>query len=224
VRAGISAIASAVNNFNSRCPNTQLVIVGYSQGAQITDNAFCGGPDSNQGYSQTTPAFSAAALNQIKAVIEMGNPRFVYGVSYQVGTCRTKGFSARPSGYTCSVSVAWSCPLLLSSNTELSPQARFKATATALTRTAALATTPTFTKAMARSMAKLLSPLSRAKLATALVVDRQPRPSRLAPRLARAARQQLLLHLLVATALLSGDNVAVKGKQKLFYAYCSFLC
>jgi hypothetical protein len=71
---------------------------------------------------------------------------------------------------------------------------------------------------MARSMAKLLSPLSRAKLATALVVDRQPRPSRLAPRLARAARQQLLLHLLVATALLSGANVAVKGKQKLFYA------
>jgi acetylxylan esterase len=93
-----------VNSFNSRCPNTQLVIVGYSQGAQITDNAFCGGPDINQGYSQTSPAFSAAALNQIKAVIEMGNPRYVYGVSYQVGTCRTQGFSARPSGYSCSVS------------------------------------------------------------------------------------------------------------------------
>jgi acetylxylan esterase len=93
-----------VNSFNSRCPNTQLVIVGYSQGAQITDNAFCGGPDTNQGYSQTSPAFSAAALNQIKAVIEMGNPRYVYGVSYQVGTCRTQGFSARPSGYSCSVS------------------------------------------------------------------------------------------------------------------------
>ena len=35
----------------------------------------------------------------------MGNPRYVYGVSYQVGTCRTQGFSARPSGYSCSVSV-----------------------------------------------------------------------------------------------------------------------
>lgn len=28
---GIQAITTAVNNFNARCPNTQLVIVGYSQ-------------------------------------------------------------------------------------------------------------------------------------------------------------------------------------------------
>lgn len=28
---GITAVASAVNSFNSRCPNTQLVLVGYSQ-------------------------------------------------------------------------------------------------------------------------------------------------------------------------------------------------
>ena len=41
----------------------------------------------------------------------MGNPRYVYGVSYQVGTCRTQGFSARPSGYSCSVSAMWSSAL-----------------------------------------------------------------------------------------------------------------
>lgn len=29
--AGVAAVASAVNSFNSRCPNTQLVLVGYSQ-------------------------------------------------------------------------------------------------------------------------------------------------------------------------------------------------
>lgn len=28
---GVSAAASAVNAFNTRCPNTQLVLVGYSQ-------------------------------------------------------------------------------------------------------------------------------------------------------------------------------------------------
>jgi hypothetical protein len=98
-------MASAVNGFNSRCPNTQLVIVGYSQGGQVADNAFCGGPDSNQGYSQTSPAFNAATMNQIKAVIEMGNPRYVNGVSYQVGSCRTQGFSPRPQGYSCSVRI-----------------------------------------------------------------------------------------------------------------------
>jgi acetylxylan esterase len=31
VVAGINAVASAVNSFNQRCPNTQLVLVGYSQ-------------------------------------------------------------------------------------------------------------------------------------------------------------------------------------------------
>jgi acetylxylan esterase len=103
MRAGIAAMASAVNGFNSRCPNSQLVIVGYSQGGQVADNAFCGGPDANQGYSTTAPAFSAAAMNQIKAVIEMGNPRYRSGVAYQVGSCRAQGFSPRPQGYSCSV-------------------------------------------------------------------------------------------------------------------------
>lgn len=103
MRAGIAAMASAVNSFNSRCPNSQLVIVGYSQGGQVADNAFCGGPDANQGYSTATPAFNAAAMNQIKAVIEMGNPRYRSGVAYQVGSCRTQGFSPRPQGYSCSV-------------------------------------------------------------------------------------------------------------------------
>jgi acetylxylan esterase len=103
MRAGIAAMASAVNGFASRCPNTQLVIVGYSQGGQVADNAFCGGPDANQGYSTTAPAFSAAAMSQIKAVIEMGNPRYRSGVAYQVGTCKTQGFSPRPQGYSCSV-------------------------------------------------------------------------------------------------------------------------
>lgn len=31
VAAGVAAVTSAVNSFNSRCPSTQLVLVGYSQ-------------------------------------------------------------------------------------------------------------------------------------------------------------------------------------------------
>lgn len=31
VTAGAQAAASAINSFNSRCPNTKLVLVGYSQ-------------------------------------------------------------------------------------------------------------------------------------------------------------------------------------------------
>lgn len=114
---GISAITSAVNSFNTECPDTQLVLVGYSQvstgrimaylvsqiligrsddyeqGGQITDDALCGGGDPNEGYSSTAVTFSASALKQIKAAIFMGDPRFVSGLSYEVGTCKAGGVS-----------------------------------------------------------------------------------------------------------------------------------
>lgn len=31
VQQGLSAVVTAVNNFNSQCPNSQIVLVGYSQ-------------------------------------------------------------------------------------------------------------------------------------------------------------------------------------------------
>jgi acetylxylan esterase len=100
---GISAVASAVNAFHTQCPDTKLVLVGYSQGGQIIDNAFCGGPDDTNGYTDSAPAIESSAMEAISAVIEMGSPRFVGGIAYGVGTCTAGGFSARPSGYTCSV-------------------------------------------------------------------------------------------------------------------------
>ena len=102
---GINAVASAVNAFHTQCPDTKLVLVGYSQGGQIMDNAFCGGPDDTNGYSDSAPAIDSSAMEAISAVIEMGSPRFVGGLAYGVGTCKTGGFSKRPSGYTCSVSL-----------------------------------------------------------------------------------------------------------------------
>jgi len=210
MRAGIVAMASAVNGFNSRCPNTQLVIVGYSQGGQVADNAFCGGPDANQGYSTTTPAFSAAAMTQIKAVIEMGNPRYRSGVAYQVGTCKAQGFSPRPVGYSCSVRIVCQKKSLLIEGTGLtfehSPPAKSKATATAQTPTAAPATTPMCTKATARFTDKLRSLSSRASSAAAL---EEAAALRLPP--ARAMLLRLLRRRAVAV-LPSGASVAGKGE------------
>ncbi|EAA27421.1 acetylxylan esterase [Neurospora crassa OR74A] len=100
-RQGTNAVATAVNSLNARCPDTQIVLVGYSQGGQIMDNAVCGGPDSGAGITTSTPGINASALNQVKAVIMMGNPRYRAGLSYNVGTCTAYGFDPRPAGYTC---------------------------------------------------------------------------------------------------------------------------
>lgn len=57
------------------------------------DNALCGGPDSGAGISSSTPPISASAINQIRAAIFLGSPRYQYGVASQVGTCRAGGVS-----------------------------------------------------------------------------------------------------------------------------------
>ncbi|KAK6331948.1 hypothetical protein TWF718_002485 [Orbilia javanica] len=98
---GTAAVASAVNSFNTRCPSTQIVLVGYSQGGQITENAFCGGGDTNIGLTNTAIPIQASALTQIKAVILMGDPRFTAGAPYNVGSCTAKGFAPRPAGFVC---------------------------------------------------------------------------------------------------------------------------
>jgi acetylxylan esterase len=90
---GTQAVVSAVNSFNQRCPNTKIVLIGYSQGGQIMDNALCGGAGAT---------LSGNALKAVKAAIFMGDPHNVNGLPYNVGTCRAGGFAARPSGFQCS--------------------------------------------------------------------------------------------------------------------------
>ncbi|KAF7914137.1 uncharacterized protein EAF01_000543 [Botrytis porri] len=101
VVAGVSAVAAAVNAYHTQCPSTKLVLVGYSQGGQIMDDAFCGGGDANNGLTNTAIPIQASAVNMIKAAIFMGNPRYIYGLSYEVGTCKAQGFAPRPSGFSC---------------------------------------------------------------------------------------------------------------------------
>ncbi|KAJ6496191.1 putative acetyl xylan esterase [Mycena sanguinolenta] len=98
---GVAAVASQVNSFNSQCPNTVLVLVGYSQGGQIMDDAYCGGGDTNEGLSNTAIPISAAAQKKIAAAIFMGDPRHIPGLSYNVGTCQASGFAPRPAGFQC---------------------------------------------------------------------------------------------------------------------------
>lgn len=57
------------------------------------DDAFCGGGDANNGLTSTAIPIQASAVNMIKAAIFMGNPRYIYGLSYEVGTCRAQGVS-----------------------------------------------------------------------------------------------------------------------------------
>jgi len=91
---GTSAVVRAVTSFNQKCPDTKIVLIGYSQGGQIMDNAMCGGAGAT---------LTGAALASVKAAIFMGDPHNIPGLPYNVGTCTAGGgFSARSSGFKCS--------------------------------------------------------------------------------------------------------------------------
>lgn len=60
----------------------------YEHGAQIFDDALCGGGDPGQGVTST--AATIASYN-IKAAIFMGDPRHTPGAPYNVGTSNAPG-------------------------------------------------------------------------------------------------------------------------------------
>lgn len=88
---GVAAVASQVSAFNAQCPGTTLVLVGYEQGGQIFDDGLCGGGDAYAGLTSVAIPISTAAQAKIAATILIGDPRFAYGQSYNVGTCKAQG-------------------------------------------------------------------------------------------------------------------------------------
>lgn len=92
-KQGVAAVTTAVNAYNENCPDTSIVLVGYSQGGQIMDDALCGGGDTAEGITSTSVPLSTAAVSMVKAAIFMGDPRYVSGLSYGVGTCTAGGVS-----------------------------------------------------------------------------------------------------------------------------------
>ncbi|CAK7202656.1 hypothetical protein SEUCBS139899_005382 [Sporothrix eucalyptigena] len=100
VTAGVLAVLAQVTQFAVQCPETVLVMHGYSQGAQIMENAFCGGPDGSSLLATPTLIQEAIGKN-VAAIIMMGNPRHVAGLPYNVGNATGPGFAARPVGFQC---------------------------------------------------------------------------------------------------------------------------
>ncbi|KAI2614098.1 carbohydrate esterase family 5 protein [Hypoxylon fragiforme] len=100
VTAGVAAVANQTSVFNLACPDTRIVVVGYSQGAQIVDDAFCGGPD-GLSVNTTSASVSAGVSKMVAAIILMGNPRHVDGLPFNVGNATAGGFAARPAGFRC---------------------------------------------------------------------------------------------------------------------------
>lgn len=96
-RDGVLAMRRSINSYISRCSLlSPLVVMGYSQGAQVTADALIGqnvaGFPTNASVSQPLPA---SHLSRIAAVILMGDPSFVTNETFHVGNATKNGIFPR---------------------------------------------------------------------------------------------------------------------------------
>ncbi|KAF9465866.1 cutinase [Collybia nuda] len=82
--AGVAAMKVLLARKTSACPNTKIVLMGYSQGAHVSGDVLQAG---------------ATGTNKVAAVVLMGDPAHVRGESFQKGTATLlNGLFARRSG------------------------------------------------------------------------------------------------------------------------------
>ncbi|KAF2404695.1 cutinase [Trichodelitschia bisporula] len=89
IPVGVTNLKAAIARYTQQCPSGKLVLLGYSQGGAVITDTLCGGGGKEVGPA--TPGLTAEEGRLIKAVVSMGDPRFVPGMSYDKGTNKNKG-------------------------------------------------------------------------------------------------------------------------------------
>ncbi|KAK6532534.1 hypothetical protein TWF281_006722 [Arthrobotrys megalospora] len=84
---GAAALKSLIAKQARECPQQKIVLLGYSQGAQVVGDAISGGGYGQMG-AELIPGMSEELINRITAVVLMGDPRHMACEEYQHGTAR----------------------------------------------------------------------------------------------------------------------------------------
>ena len=92
VRQGVADLAEKIEATASSCPDTAIVLAGYSQGAQVIGDAIAGSGRLGR------PAVDAAALDRVAAVALFGDPTFTAGEPFNAENRNRNGVFARGRG------------------------------------------------------------------------------------------------------------------------------
>jgi len=87
---GDEAIKAELTEEVEKCPGQKIVLLGYSQGAQIVGDVLGGGGGNKSvdgaGDGPATPPAAASVTEKVVGVIQYGDPRRIPGQSFDVGT------------------------------------------------------------------------------------------------------------------------------------------
>ncbi|KAF8068034.1 cutinase [Lyophyllum atratum] len=96
---GVTAMKARLADKVSACPNTKIVLTGYSQGAHVTGDVLAAKASGTANGESRNPSCFGALLMWVVAAILMGDPGHVQGESFQKGTANAlNGLFPRPSG------------------------------------------------------------------------------------------------------------------------------
>ncbi|KAH6716378.1 cutinase [Leptodontidium sp. MPI-SDFR-AT-0119] len=101
--AGVAAMQILIQDYATRCPNSKIALLGYSQGAQVVGDVMCG--TSETAFNMTSPLDIGLAKN-IVAVIQMGDPSFTVGQPQNVGNATKGGIFKRQDLAACALSAS----------------------------------------------------------------------------------------------------------------------
>ncbi|GME37395.1 Cutinase [Neofusicoccum parvum] len=90
---GMQASMSQLTTYVEACPDSKIILLGYSQGAHVTGDALSGGGGS--GLGAATDPVSTDIGEHVTAVVWYGDPRHVAGQSYDEGTATEDGLYPR---------------------------------------------------------------------------------------------------------------------------------
>lgn len=94
---GVVAMKMQINDYINKCPSSlPLVLMGYSQGAQVVADSIAG--QQVQGFPKNTSIdqpLPASTISRIAAVVIMGDPTFLTNETFHVGNATKNGLFPR---------------------------------------------------------------------------------------------------------------------------------
>ncbi|KAI6769538.1 hypothetical protein HG530_004167 [Fusarium avenaceum] len=85
---GVEALSLAVWQYAAFCPDTKMILLGYSQGAHIVADVMCG--TSSVGFPATAPQ-PPNISSKIAAIVLMGDPSTTKGQPFHIGSSTGDG-------------------------------------------------------------------------------------------------------------------------------------